>query len=967
MLKRIYFSILILFSLSMAAQHPYFYKIDDEAGLPSNEVYELLQDDFGYMWIGCDAGLYRYDGFRFKGYTNHKQNGKSISYLRKDEKGRIWCKNFNGQIYRVEGDSLRIIIDNSGKESSASQFSVDDDLNLWVANYNLIERYDENGKNREVVYEEKPTNSSTHFAEIVYHNNAIFFTRSGYSIYKYDKAKEKVSLLPTKFTKNFPFSRFNFCTSSHGLYVIAEEAVNPTSTLFECGDSLKLLAQYQATKENKRVYFLYNDANNKPWLCTTDGVFQSDFARKTLQNNTGLFKGEKISYMLQDKEGNYWFSSLHNGIFVVPDMSVIRTTVSNSDLLTNNLSALSCLSNGNLLLGTYSGQLMNVSADKKIELVANKYYEEYSTARKIIETNKDIYISRVFLSILDKNTNRENKGCRLNARDFVIAGDSIYSISYGFFNSISLKNLHKWEGKGVTPLRKVGGKAIYSDGTGNRIYVAFNDGFYCYEKGNFKEMLFNGEHIYVQTITSCKTSAWLVTSNQGVLSLQNGKLVPSGLSEVGIKETDVKLIHCKKNFLFVTSNNLLYVLNLQTNKLASYQVISGINAKDITAIDFANDKVYLATNKGLTEFPINLKHFNEIKPEIKIEEIALGDSILPMDSLIILPYKNNNLKINFISIALRSRGTFYYEYRLKELDSIWIKTKGSENYALFSSLPPGKYTFQVRSINESGVISKNTATIKINIDSPFWQKWWFYVLMILLTAAIVALGFAVRIKVIRRRASIQQDLTSSQLAAINAQMNPHFMYNTLNSIQDLILKSDIKNTNYYLSRFSSLMRKILEASQHSTILLDEEIEILELYLSLEKLRFGDDFVYIIKCDESIDTDRILIPSIIIQPFIENAIKHGLLHKKENKKLEVKFELNSNVLICTITDNGVGRKRAEEIKQRSPLKHKSFATKATEKRLQLINSAREKKIELEIVDLQNKEVAEGTKVVISIPV
>lgn len=224
--------------------------------------------------------------------------------------------------------------------------------------------------------------------------------------------------------------------------------------------------------------------------------------------------------------------------------------------------------------------------------------------------------------------------------------------------------------------------------------------------------------------------------------------------------------------------------------------------------------------------------------------------------------------------------------------------------------------------------------------------------MILLTAAIVTLIFIVRIRIIRKRASIQQDLTSSQLAAINAQMNPHFMYNTLNSIQDLILKSDIKNTNYYLSRFSSLMRKILEASQHNTILLDEEIEILELYLTLEKLRFGDEFIYKITCDDAIDTSRVLIPSIIIQPFIENAINHlGLLHKKDNKKLEVKFELKSNTLVCIITDNGVGRKRAEEIKQRSPLKHKSFATKATEKRLTLINSYRQQAIDLQILDLK----------------
>lgn len=163
------------------------------------------------------------------------------------------------------------------------------------------------------------------------------------------------------------------------------------------------------------------------------------------------------------------------------------------------------------------------------------------------------------------------------------------------------------------------------------------------------------------------------------------------------------------------------------------------------------------------------------------------------------------------------------------------------------------------------------------------------------------------------------------------------------------------------------MREILDMSGKDEVILSREVKLLETYLELEKLRFGDEFEFVIHIDSEIDVDHLQLPPMIIQPFIENALKHGLLHKKGDKKLKVTFTINDNCLMCEIMDNGVGRKRSEEIKARSSRTHQSFATDATDKRMDLLNSYNDKKYSFKIIDLYEDEKSVGTKVLISIPI
>jgi tetratricopeptide (TPR) repeat protein len=251
-------------------------------------------------------------------------------------------------------------------------------------------------------------------------------------------------------------------------------------------------------------------------------------------------------------------------------------------------------------------------------------------------------------------------------------------------------------------------------------------------------------------------------------------------------------------------------------------------------------------------------------------------------------------------------------------------------------------------------------------------------------AAIVSLLVALilnRLKLIRRQKrklddayaqleeSKKNELAVSNLKALQSQMNPHFIFNALNSVQDLVLLQDIRSSNKYLGKFSDLIRKILLSSKAQFITLAEEVEILNLYLDLEKLRFGDDFEIDLKCDVPEDKQEdIDLPAMFIQPYLENAIKHGLFHKAGLKKLKVHFKLiGANTLECMVEDNGIGQEQAAIYKQKRLHLHTGFSTEAINERIRLLNETLVNKIELTIEDLFYHNQASGTRIILRFPV
>ena len=306
-----------------------------------------------------------------------------------------------------------------------------------------------------------------------------------------------------------------------------------------------------------------------------------------------------------------------------------------------------------------------------------------------------------------------------------------------------------------------------------------------------------------------------------------------------------------------------------------------------------------------------------------------------------------------------------YQHRLIGLSDNWSE-QSANNEVTFAGLNPGEYRFEVR----SSIDQINWTPIKtfgFIINKPFWKTIWFIVGSVFIVIMIVIAIVSLRIRQVKAKAqkreddlNLEKELLELEQKALRLQMNPHFIFNALNSIQAMISGNDPKTARYYLAKFSKLMRQVLDNSRQSQISLDREIETLENYLSIEKSCHNDRFDYQIEVSSDIDIDNVFIPPIIIQPFVENSIIHGVSQLASNGMINIKLTIESAILTCTIRDNGIGRKAARQVKSQEDQKHKSSALIITQERLDKLNSSLELP-SIEIEDLFDNGEAIGTEV------
>lgn len=276
-------------------------------------------------------------------------------------------------------------------------------------------------------------------------------------------------------------------------------------------------------------------------------------------------------------------------------------------------------------------------------------------------------------------------------------------------------------------------------------------------------------------------------------------------------------------------------------------------------------------------------------------------------------------------------------------------------------------------INHLGLDSENTIVLSGIIKPPFWKTLWFIVFIGILIIAISYSLYRIRIRKMQRlqrkeieHINLENELRLSRETALKSQMNPHFVFNVLNSIKAYIYKNDKQKATSYLNDFSDLMRMFLQMSNKPLISLSEEIKMLKLYIGMEAMLLGDDFSFQMNIGDNLDVEQTYMPTLILQPFIENAFKHGLHNKQGNKQLIISFSPSTSDFIeIEITDNGIGRKAAKKIKEAEKFKHESFATSAIQKRVELLNK-RHQTVSFMIHDLydENKQ-ALGTTVKLKI--
>ena len=287
-------------------------------------------------------------------------------------------------------------------------------------------------------------------------------------------------------------------------------------------------------------------------------------------------------------------------------------------------------------------------------------------------------------------------------------------------------------------------------------------------------------------------------------------------------------------------------------------------------------------------------------------------------------------------------------------------------------MPPGKYTFKVKSCNNEGIWNIEPATFSFTIKSPYYKTWWFIVICILSITGIVIIIFRIRVRQIRlkQQAEFEQqvEISKAELKALRAQMNPHFVFNSLNSIQHYILNSKGDEAVKYLNKFAKLIRIILNNSEKPTVTINEDIEALKLYLALERMRFENKFDYNINIDDSIDGDYDEIPPMLIQPYLENAILHGINPKEGNGRIDINIKLVNQFIKISIKDDGIGRDKSKAIQSLQPAaRHKSLGMKITKDRVRILNTLHQSNLNVNIIDLYNdKNEAIGTQVDLFIP-
>ncbi len=991
------------------SQEPSYYQYETSNGLPSNEIYDIKQDKIGFLWFGTEAGLVRYDGNEFKLFFCEKSRSNALSYLCEDKFGRMWCSNFSGQILYFEKDTLRLFEPfEKYYKTGLTGIAIDNRNRLYAANQvNSMYRYDISSKKEELLF---PANEYKTNPYTTCDGKIVFSALDSKSLLEIEDDTEKVVAVELenggfnkhifynsvvlsnsyKEKKSFAFQRFNLANQMPVIYTYTSKAlmIHPISK------------QIQKTKDYPQSVF-DDDAGNF-FVGTTNGLlwFKQNANNWVLKSR--FLDGNSITSIKKDKEGTYWIATAKNGVYKIPNLNIFQLDLESLDVKSIGINHLATDSRSIICGTNLAGEIvvydLNTSLSKKIIGKENRYVQalEYNSILKQFWLSQ--YETYLFNTIDYKLKNLPT--FLTNTKSFSFRSDGVLFTQSTTAQANFIKRNSALEQKVLQEFKQLmnpvfidsskdfrriviglqRGKAIYYQEKSKLLWVGFVDGTAYYENKIPIKLIdekSNKPVIANQFIETNDDRLLIATASQGLYLVRNKKIVEHITTQNGLSSNNIKRACILNNIAWVIAGKNVEAFDLRQSKIIStINMQDGLSSNELFDIVLLRDTVFVASSKGIQYFPQNISTTNSIEPVCLINSFRADDILYNFQNKILLNNNVKNISINLQAIAIKSNGDFKYQYRLLPTDTNWITVSSKENEIRFSSLSYGDYNFEARVMNEDGIINSNKTSIKFVVNKPWWLQWWAIVLYLIVTTTILFLFYNFRLrkqqqklKTALEKSIVEEELRKSQLVSLKAQMNPHFMFNALNSIQEFIILNDKQQANVYLGKFADLMRMTLDMSNKDMVSFDDELTSLKLYLELEALRFESQFNYHIQVNESINSIGIYMPPMLIQPYVENAVKHGLLHKKGNRELCIDFSMsNTNVLTCVITDNGIGRQRSREINLLQQKKHKSFATGATQKRLDLLNVQKNANIRVEYSDLiGSNNNCNGTKVTVNIPI
>lgn len=988
------------------AQNPLSKTFTTENGLPSNDIYQLLSDRNGYLWIATDGGLCKYDGYNFKTYYNEEQVGKAVSFLFEDSIGRIWCGNFGGRILYVEHDTLKLF--QGYKENSLINLAFDKEAQMLYSE-SITGIFQINTRDLSFKKLDPPnSNDKLFFTPFCLGGNKILFNGIKPRIYNNGKISElklppsfkshyvdlatQISYYNYRIAFNFNGNTYLLNSKNDDLYLLKDDSL----VLFK----KDFLTQFGSTKFTTihpfkdKLYIGYY--NRGAYLLNSDFSISNEMS-------SPLFPDESITDICNDFEGNVWLATFH-GLQYIPNTTVIKHNIFALNIVDKNITAVESYKNNKVIIGNENGKVLlyntqtqkiekelDFNQNKKINFIRWKQEQHLviiGSDDLIILDDNDFHLIKQYATSSMKDFDIDNEF------NFFIATPTGLNLLPALFKTknqkhnpfiISPQYTHRFypdEKERNDTLESIIIKElrcnylVYSAKKA-RLWGAFNEGLYAFSNGISTRLKYEEKDIYVRTMVNYRDELICGTTNNGVLIFNGDKVNLHLNKSMGLQSNAITKVLMKNDLLFILTDMGVDVYDLQSGKLWTHTELRQIQIRNIPDFSVNDSQIILAFQASIIIIPIRENKKAIVNPGIFINAFIVNEHVRALlEEPIELENQENNITISFNGLSFLSGENLKYKYRLQGgTDSNWVEISKYANVLRFTNLPWGQYEFEVKSISVDGLESLQTKKIRFNIAKPFYLRIWFILTCILLVAFSVFIIMYIR-GVVRQRendlklakAKIETELRQSQLSSLKVQMNPHFIFNALNSIQDFIFSNDKNNANAYLGKFSDLMRITLEMSQEDKVSLTDELKSLSLYLELENIRFSHELEYTIIVDPNIDSDQTFIPPLLVQPYIENALKHGLLHKKSHRVLLVQFTYNASnhSLFCSIDDNGIGREKSQDMKRFKPQRHRSFASSATQKRLELLNSSNDKAISVNYTDKKD-DIGNslGTKVEIEI--
>ncbi len=918
----------------------------------ANTIYDLAQDSKSFIWAATDKGLFRYDGIDFLEYNS--SNGlasNEVLYVYADTNDVVYALNFPNELnYIVDGVVYNKDTDPSMdsillKNVPVQSFLKSENTLLLASIYGeyffRIKYLDGQLLSKLIKLPVKSKILSLASCKDAYY---VFIPNDGpaadreFIYYVFQKDEIIFQGIICDFLPSDSFSaddKFYF-----------GDAFSNRIFIYDVMDDYSLKRTNEVTiKDRVKSIDKFNDS-----LSITlhgDGclIFNDNEQVQILEADT------EVNSCIVDKENNIWIGSMNDGLFLQKESLIQKIPL---ELNESKLNSFSIYATDDKLIVGYNKLMLSV-----LENGVNTFYSlsamgwhpngkvrdfaMYENDKLLCATDEGLYLFNLETKksrLLYKETSKSiNKGA---ASNYLVGTSSKFYI---------INDVNSLDTTTISAQRTI--SSFFDDngllwaGTLYGLRGPINPT----DPNTFNNNSFIPDRI-VNDIVGHKNVIFAATSS-GLCVIRDGQVECLDQDD-GLIGNNCIALEIYKDKLCVATSNGLSILDFDTesklNKVTNYTEFDGLISNDLNALAILKDELYLVSSLGVCKLNLNHDNISSIPYTNIIGAKADGEE-LNMAGENRLKSNTQTLEFEFAGMSFGFGGKdISYQYKLDPIHTEWVNTKRSS--VNFSSLEPLDYKFTVQAINNKGVYSKNIANINFSIKPTLFQSRWFKILVFLLALLVAWCFWKYKASLDEKKQEASQKMSELELDAIRAQINPHFIYNCLNSIKNTVAKGENNDAEKQISIFAKLIRQTLSISKQNFIKLEDEINYLDNYLKMEKLRFKEKLQYSIhaKDIDFIEKD-IMLPSMLVQPYVENAVKYGMQNESLVTIVKVDFSIIGKLLICTIDDNGPGLNTTLKKNRRDK---SSYGMEISSTRAKTYNEIYKANIEIQAMDKMDME-------------